>query len=314
MHKTAAPWEELLGEVRGGRIYLYAAGEGIRRFGAERGTARAEGEVGQRVPERETAQGGEQGLPAADDAGADAGARSGRPRRRKKGEACTKELKELAGILQTLAGLEKELGGGTAVQTVQVLMGEEGTGAERVSTERRETRGERTWRIYTSGRRTQSRTNFCGAKKKYVAFGGARGGGEKLGGAVQGQLLAQRYPGIRMLLVRRTMPEIEANHLETLRLELAGTAVYRAEETVRVRERERIAVRVLRLRPGRGSLSGRGVRRDLFRRGHAAEGAVDAEAGGVRARRERISKAHLHVQPGRAGAWVYQAAVYRPAV
>ena len=39
-----------------------------------------------------------------------------------KGEACTKELKELAGILQTL---EKELGGGTAVQTVQVLMGEE---------------------------------------------------------------------------------------------------------------------------------------------------------------------------------------------
>ena len=41
-----------------------------------------------------------------------------------KGEACTKELKELAGILQTLAGLEKELGGGTAVQTVQVLMGE----------------------------------------------------------------------------------------------------------------------------------------------------------------------------------------------
>ena len=37
---------------------LYAAGEGIRRFGAERGAARAEGEVGQRVPERETAQGG----------------------------------------------------------------------------------------------------------------------------------------------------------------------------------------------------------------------------------------------------------------
>lgn len=38
---------------------------------------------------------------------------------------CTKELKELAGILQTLAGLEKELGSGTAAQTVQVLMGEE---------------------------------------------------------------------------------------------------------------------------------------------------------------------------------------------
>ena len=66
------------------------------------------------MPERETAQGGEPGVPAGNDAGAEA----------EKGEACTKELKELAGILQTLAGLEKELGGGTAVQTVQVRMGE----------------------------------------------------------------------------------------------------------------------------------------------------------------------------------------------
>ena len=133
---------------------------------------------------------------------------------------------------------------------------------------------------------------FLRCKKKYVAFGGARGGGKSWAVRCKAKLLAQRYPGIRMLLVRRTMPEIEANHLETLRLELAGTAVYRAEERRFVfAERERIAVRILRLRPGRGSLSGRGVRRDLFRRGHAAEGAVDAEAGGVRARRERISQA-----------------------
>lgn len=76
------------------------------------------------MPERETAQGGEQELPAGNDAGADAGREAG-GRGGGKGEACTKELKELAGILQTLAGLEKELGGGTAVQTVQVLMGEE---------------------------------------------------------------------------------------------------------------------------------------------------------------------------------------------
>ena len=74
------------------------------------------------MPERETAQGGEQGLPAGNDAGADAAKRAAEEA--EKGEACTKELKELAGILQTLAGLEKELGGGTATQTVQVLMGE----------------------------------------------------------------------------------------------------------------------------------------------------------------------------------------------
>ena len=71
---------------------------------------------------------------------------------------------------------------------------------------------------------------FLRCKKKYVAFGGARGGGKSWAVRCKAKLLAQRYPGIRMLLVRRTMPEIEANHVETLRLELAGTAVYRAEE------------------------------------------------------------------------------------
>ena len=71
---------------------------------------------------------------------------------------------------------------------------------------------------------------FLRCKKKYVAFGGARGGGKSWAVRCKAKLLAQRYPGIRMLLVRRTMPEIEANHLETLRLELAGTAIYRAEE------------------------------------------------------------------------------------
>ena len=157
---------------------------------------------------------------------------------------------------------------------------------------------------------------FLRCKKKYVAFGGARGGGKSWAVRCKAKLLAQRYPGIRMLLVRRTMPEIEANHLETLRLELAGTAVYRAEER--------------RFVFGNGSVLQfgycacdrdadryQGAEYDVifFDEATQLEGAVDAEAGGVRARRERISQAHLlHVQPGRAGAWVYQAAVYRPAV
>ena len=67
---------------------------------------------------------------------------------------------------------------------------------------------------------------FLRCKKKYVAFGGARGGGKSWAVRCKAKLLAQRYPGIRMLLVRRTMPEIEANHLETLRLELAGGGAF----------------------------------------------------------------------------------------
>ena len=40
--------------------------------------------------------------------------------------------------------------------------------------------------------------------------------------------MALRYPGIRMLLVRRTYQELENNHIRFLRRELAGIAGYRA--------------------------------------------------------------------------------------
>lgn len=77
MHKTAAPWEELREKYEaGGYTYMQLAkeyGVSVQSVGA----ARAEGELGQRVPERETAQGGEQGLPAGNDAGADAGRKAG---------------------------------------------------------------------------------------------------------------------------------------------------------------------------------------------------------------------------------------------
>ena len=82
---------------------------------------------------------------------------------------------------------------------------------------------------------------FLRCKKKYVAFGGARGGGKSWAVRCKAKLLAQRYPGIRMLLVRRTMPEIEANHLETLRLRpytgrrrdgsCSGTGAYCSSDT-----------------------------------------------------------------------------------
>ena len=70
MHKTAAPWEELREKYEaGGYTYMQLAKE----YGVSVQT------VGQhaRMPERETAQGGEQRLPAGNDAGADAGREAG---------------------------------------------------------------------------------------------------------------------------------------------------------------------------------------------------------------------------------------------
>lgn len=61
-----------------------------------------------------------------------------------------------------------------------------------------------------------------------MAFGGARGGGKSWAVRTKAKLLALRYPGIRLLLVRRTYQELEANHIRFLRQELAGLAEYRA--------------------------------------------------------------------------------------
>ena len=49
-------------------------------------------------------------------------------------------------------------------------------------------------------------------EKKYVASRGQRWR-EELGSADKAVLMALKYPGIRILLVRRTMPELESNHL-----------------------------------------------------------------------------------------------------
>ena len=71
---------------------------------------------------------------------------------------------------------------------------------------------------------------FLACRRKYVAFGGARGGGKSWAVRCKAKLLALRYPGIRLLLVRRSLPELESNHLTFLRGELAGVAEYRAGE------------------------------------------------------------------------------------
>ncbi|MDO4810746.1 MAG: phage terminase large subunit [Eubacteriales bacterium] len=69
---------------------------------------------------------------------------------------------------------------------------------------------------------------FLQCRKKYIAFGGARGGGKSWAVRTKAKLMALRYPGIRLLLVRRSYPEVETNHVRFLRAELAGIAEYRA--------------------------------------------------------------------------------------
>ena len=68
---------------------------------------------------------------------------------------------------------------------------------------------------------------FLECRKKYIAFGGARGGGKSWAVRTKIRLMGLRYPGIRMLLIRRSYQELENNHLRFLRSELHGAADYR---------------------------------------------------------------------------------------
>ncbi len=82
-------------------------------------------------------------------------------------------------------------------------------------------------RILYMGEPNPRQREFLECEKKYIAFGGARGGGKSWAVRTKAKLLAFRYPGIRMLLVRRTYQELENNHIRFLRRELAGIAEYR---------------------------------------------------------------------------------------
>lgn len=56
--------------------------------------------------------------------------------------------------------------------------------------------------IYPSGKQME----FLRAKRKYVIYGGARGGGKSWVVRQKIRLLANRWKGIHMLLVRKTYP------------------------------------------------------------------------------------------------------------
>ena len=67
---------------------------------------------------------------------------------------------------------------------------------------------------------------FFLAENKYVAYGGARGGGKSWAVRKKAIILAMGFDGIRILIMRRTFQELEANHIRELQKELNGIAKY----------------------------------------------------------------------------------------
>ena len=65
-------------------------------------------------------------------------------------------------------------------------------------------------------RPSPKQVKFLTAKCKYVCFGGARGGGKSWAVRVKALKLALKYPGIKIMIVRRTYPELLANHIRPM--------------------------------------------------------------------------------------------------
>ena len=73
---------------------------------------------------------------------------------------------------------------------------------------------------------------FLKAESKHIGFGGARGGGKSWSVRTKAKLLALKFAGIRILIVRRTYPELINNHINILRKELLGIAKYNDKDKV----------------------------------------------------------------------------------
>ncbi len=71
---------------------------------------------------------------------------------------------------------------------------------------------------------------FFLAKARHIAYGGARGGGKSWAMRRKFILLALRYPKLKLLLLRRTLPELRDNHILPLQEELYNFAKYNDKE------------------------------------------------------------------------------------
>ena len=80
------------------------------------------------------------------------------------------------------------------------------------------------------GKPNPKQEQFFRADTRYIAYGGARGGGKSWAVRAKASLLALNYPNCRILIVRRTLPELRENHTRPLMALLNGIASYKETE------------------------------------------------------------------------------------
>lgn len=78
---------------------------------------------------------------------------------------------------------------------------------------------------------------FFMSKSRYTAYGGARGGGKSWAARMKATLLCLNYPGIQILLLRRTLKDLKDNHVVPLQ-KLLRTESKDKIATYKVQEKE----------------------------------------------------------------------------
>ena len=65
-------------------------------------------------------------------------------------------------------------------------------------------------------RPTEKQKLFLEDRHRYLAFGGSRGGGKSFAVRMDAILKCLQYPGIKIVIVRKTYPELVANHIQPM--------------------------------------------------------------------------------------------------
>lgn len=82
------------------------------------------------------------------------------------------------------------------------------------------------------GKPQPKQIEFLKAVARFVCYGGSRGGGKSWVVRYKAITLCENYPGIKILILRRTMPELRDNHIRPMQKILHGYAKYKDKEKI----------------------------------------------------------------------------------
>ena len=84
--------------------------------------------------------------------------------------------------------------------------------------------------IYELGTPQPKQDEVLKCTATHIGFGGARGGGKSWVVRFNAKGMGLKYPGIRQLIVRKTYPELQENHIRILKKETEGVAVHKDKD------------------------------------------------------------------------------------